>query len=408
MARIAKKTKGKRGRPSKNVHVVEVKASANTVKDLRPGDSDFQYFGAEPDVSKPLNLITAYNWYSHFYGRADAKDFILSYLESTNSPKLKQFRKVAENQIVQTAGWIARMAHRGLVLTAQQTEFYEKSMDRMLATVQTSQPVAAEDLAPETVNKANVQEIMRERAGDAAGFIDALFDSFFASNDSPTVKEFFTPEVTTPIAELKLNNILPQHVPAIIKRWEKLRNEFEAALKGKDEQLVEGYASYSKKQMKNKLAFAEEVISQLNSYIALKAATKKVRVAKPKSVEKIVSRVKYLKAFKDDAQKLDLVSISPTKLHGATECFLFDTKKRKLTYVVADEYSKTLSVKGTKLIGFDKNKSMTKTIRKPGEQINEIMNAGRPATRKFFDNIRAVEVTTKGKVNSDTLILKVW
>jgi hypothetical protein len=76
--------------------------------------------------------------------------------------------------------------------------------------------------------------------------------------------------------------------------------------------------------------------------------------------------------------------------------------------MVADEYSKTFSVKGTTLLGFDNIKSQTKTLRKPAEQIAQILKLGKPAGRKYFSDIRAVATTPNGRTNENMIILKAW
>lgn len=416
MARISRKNKakkpGRRGRPSKSSMTVSVKNSGNSlVKDLIPKDSDYGYYGAEPNFAdgQSVSITRAYNWYSHFYGMSDAKQFLVTYLESIKSDKTKTVKKIPDNKMITTVGWLARMATRGLVLTEEQRAYMNDTVTRMVSRLEQekeAKEASASDDKP-APSRANIQEIMREKARDTAGEIDDLFDSMVWFNDCE--KDFFVDDhVYTPMELLKRSNILPQHVGLILKRWTNIRSEFEEVLKGTDAQLNEAYASYSKKQMKNKLQFTEEVIKQLNDYVSLKQATKKVRVRKPIPVEKLVKRLKYCKTFTDTALKLELVSLSPTKLVGASEAFLYDTKKRKLTYLVADDYSKTLTVQGSKIIGFDKNKSQTKGIRKPSEKVNELMKAGRPASRKLFDNIKAVSVIPKGKTNNDVIILKVW
>ena len=124
-------------------------------------------------------------------------------------------------------------------------------------------------------------------------------------------------------------------------------------------------------------------------------------------VEKQVSKLKYLKVFKDVASKLDLVSIHPTKLHGASEAWVYDTAKRKLHHYVADEYSKTFTVKGSTLLGFDSVQSEVKTMRKPAEQLKEIMGS-KPAARKYFKEIKAVSTSPNGRFNEAMLILKAF
>ena len=64
-------------------------------------------------------------------------------------------------------------------------------------------------------------------------------------------------------------------------------------------------------------------------------------------------------------------------------------------------------VKGSTLLGFDKQESEAKTVRKPGEQLKQVMGS-RPIARKFFKEIKAVSVTPNGRVNKDMIILKVY
>jgi hypothetical protein len=120
-----------------------------------------------------------------------------------------------------------------------------------------------------------------------------------------------------------------------------------------------------------------------------------------------VAKLKYLKEFKDAVNKLDLVSVHPTKLHGASEAWVYDTSKRKLHHYIADEYSKCFTVKGNTILGFDTNKSEIKTLRKPGEQIKEVMGS-KPAARKYFNDIKAVSSTPNGRFNENMIILKAF
>ncbi len=210
-----------------------------------------------------------------------------------------------------------------------------------------------------------------------------------------------------PIDILAKHNILPQHIPIILDVWKKELNEWYEVQEGKDPQLVEGYSQFGKVQVKNMIKAIEQVISDLNSYISIKKASKTPRKRKPVPVEKIVSKLKYLKEFKDAAAKLDLVSVHPTKLHGASEAWVYDTAKRKLHHYIADQYSQTFTVKGNTIIGFDTGKSEIKTLRKPGEQLKEIMGS-KPAARKFFEGIKATATVPNGRFNENMLILKAF
>jgi hypothetical protein len=277
--------------------------------------------------------------------------------------------------------WIETLALEGAALTAkkEETEGEEK---------------------PKKV--VNIQEIMREKADEALGDIEALFDEFV---DSGFSKDFSVDKKV--VSALATRNILPQHMASAIKRYQRLLDEYLEVQAGKCEQLNEGYANYSKMQLRYAIKVIEDIIAEMNGYISLKQATKKPRAKKAVPVERIVAKLKHCKAFKDDALMLELTGLSPVKLHESTEAWVYDTKKRKMHHYVADAYSKCLMVKGNTVIGFDKKESGMKTLRKPVEQITALMGS-KPAARKYFKEIKAVEAVPNGRFNADMVILKAF
>lgn len=391
----------------------------NLVKDFRPKDADVLRYGPEPSFSdhqpedsiRESVLIDTYNWYSKFCTHKDAKQFLIEYLENTKADKevLKLVKKAPDNRMVTSAGWAARCATRGLILTDKQKAYIQSCVDKLSAFAKAGvkdDPVEGEETPPDektAKRKVNIQEVMREKADEALSDIEALFDEFIIAN---CPKDFVIDKRV--VGFLTSRNVLPQHLTAAIKRWTALLAEYTEAQLGKDAQLKEAYACYSKMQLRYSIKLIEDIIAELNGYIGLKQATKKVRVKKAVPVEKTVANLKYLKAFKDDALKIDITSVSPTKLHQCTEAFVYDTAKRKITWLVADDYSKCLTVKGNAVIGFDKKKSMTKTIRKPGDFMKEFTKAGRPSTRKMVEEINAVAAIPNGRFNEGMIILKVW
>ena len=117
-----------------------------------------------------------------------------------------------------------------------------------------------------------------------------------------------------------------------------------------------------------------------------------------------MSKLKYLKEFPE----LKLTSESPTKLIEANEAWLYDTKKRKLIYVVADTHIGSLSVKNNNILGFDAGASVQKTLRKPAEQLKQMTSIGKPAARKYFKDIKATEVAWNPRGTENLVVLRVW
>ena len=383
------------------------------VKALNPRDPDTKYMGDEPffsvqpeSIERNIMLGKGFSWYNRFYGKKDAKELMIQYLDMTDkTADAKVIRKVPDNEFIMTYCWLARMILRGLVLTEHEELAMQTEIKRLKNVVEKPEQkvskttVVKEEESKET-NRPNVQEIMKEKAREAGGELEGVFDDFILSG-APS--KF----ATRAMDEVAKKNVLPQHISLLTEVWKKKLDEFNELLEGKDKQLNEGYSYLTKAQVKNIIKFIEQVIADLNSYISVKKASKAPRARKAVPVEKIVSKLKYLKEFKDPAMKLDLVSMHPVKLHGASEAWVYDTAKRKLHHYIADEYSKAFTVKGNTILGFDTAKSEIKTLRKPGEQIKEVMGS-KPAARKFFDSIKAVGTKPNGRFNENMIILKAF
>ena len=375
------------------------------VKALNPRSPDTQYMGSEPlFVLQPdpdmrfTALSNAFTWYNCFYGKKDAKELMCQYLElSDRTIEAKIMRKVTDSEFINTYGWLARMKLRGLELNESENTKFENEVSRLLKALHKPEVVETSSEVVETPNRPNIQDILREKAKDAAGELEALFDEF--------VTEGKTKSKTMDV--VARFNVMPQHISFIADIWKRKQTEFADLQEGKDKQLIEGYSYLTKIQIRNTVKFIEQVLTDLNAYISVKKASKTPRQRKAVTVEKIVAKLKYLKTFKDVAAKLDLVSISPVKLHGASEAWVYDTAKRKLHHYIADEYSKSFTVKGSTLLGFDTGKSEVKTLRKPAEQLKEIMGS-KPAARKYFTDIKAVSTTPNGRFNEAMIILKAF
>jgi len=377
------------------------------VKALNPRDADTKYMGEEPffpvqpDTEQRFSaLARSFTWYTRFYTKKDAKELLCQYLDyNKRTDEAKQVRKVHESEFIITLCWVARMTMRGLELTEQEELTLQNEVKRLVKSLtETEVKTSATSIAKEEVVTArpNIQEILKEKARDAAGDMEGMIDDFVTKGKAS--------EKTVDI--VAKYNVMPQHIHIIVDIWKRKQDEFQKLSDG-DESLKEGYSYLGKIQIRNILKFIDGVLSDLNSYISIKKASKAPRKKKAVPIEKIVAKLKYLKVFKDVASKLDLVSVHPTKLHGASEAWVYDTAKRKLHHYIADEYSKTFTVKGSTLLGFDSAKSEIKTLRKPGEQIKEVMGS-KPAARKYFADIKAVSTTPNGRFNDAMLILKAF
>jgi hypothetical protein len=148
----------------------------------------------------------------------------------------------------------------------------------------------------------------------------------------------------------------------------------------------------------------EDITSGADRYANFKKANQKVRVKKAKPASVQVAKMQYLKEFQMDTMKL--VSVSPALVVGAQQLWVYNTKNRKLGVYYATGAS-GFSVKGTSLQGYDPDTSIQKTLRRPDAVIGEMLKAGKVALRKVLSDLTTSESTLNGRVNSDTVLLRI-
>jgi hypothetical protein len=316
--------------------------------------------------------------YHYSFGKKEAKELIIDWLSrNERSADAKAFARVPEQSVSCTFGWLSRMNLRGLELLTE-----EKSrLDQHVA-----------DLIDAAKNIKHILEKAQEVAGELEGMLDNIIQ-----DDVKITAEH------KPINLLRGMNISQQHISVVRDTWIKHRDEFADAVAGKDAQLVEAYGHFGKIQLRNLLKFAEQVLADCDSYVQIKKVERRPRKKKPVSPEKLTARFKYLKEFAE----LKLVSEPVTKLVGAGEAWLYDTKKRKLIHVVADQHVSEFTVKGSAIVGFDGGASIQKTLRKPAEQIKALMSGGLPAARKYFKDIKSTETKFNGRGNENLVLLRI-
>jgi hypothetical protein len=381
--------------------------------DLNPKDPDLKYTGTEPLFAhqpdadrRRIALVLSFNWYGRYYQQKDAKQFLVQYaIETGQTERIQELQRAEDREIFSTLGWLARMHLRGLELTDSERTTLASEIVRLADSVaRPTKNDSATAPVQQTVNdvvsaRNNIQEIMKERAREVAGELEGWFDEF-VENGAREVN-------IDPISALAQRNVLPQHISILTEVWKRHLAEYQLVLENKDAQLQEAYKHFSKTQIKALIKFCEAVLAGLGSYVSIKKSTKTKPRRKPQSAEKISSKLKYLKTWENIEQKLKLVSVHPAKIIGASEIYLFDTAKRKIHYYIADSHIGSLNIKGTTIVGFDETNSGVKTVRKPGETVNSLLSAGKPAGRKLFKDIRAVQTKPNGRTNENLIILKV-
>ena len=195
------------------------------------------------------------------------------------------------------------------------------------------------------------------------------------------------------------------HARIIKAFYERPLSEYDELLgKDPDEQLLEGYSCYTKKNQKKMQEFLSSIVLACDQIVGEAKINKAPRKKKIKPAEDLVKRLKFQKS--DDS--LGIVSVPPATIIGAQAMFVYNTKTRKIGYYIAMN-SQGFEVKGTTILNFT-DKSVQKTLRKPAEQLKSFkdLNTQKRMQTWFEKDIKTTEIGLNGRFNEEIVILKVF
>ena len=372
------------------------------VKPLNPRSADTNAMGMEPTWrTQPIEgrisaLSHAFSWYNYFYVKKDAREMIVNYLEAHGrKADVRTLKQIPDSSIRLTTGWLCRMSQVGLELTDPE----QIKLDNLLKEIlESKQDEVAEEVAvDDAVPRITIQDRLREKVSECAGELDGLFDDFIAAGAKLNADY-------KPVVLMRSLNIAPQMVNDIRQIWTRKLSEFDAAVEGKDADLVQGYSFLSKVQLKNCVKFCELVISDCGAYVQIKKVERKPRAVRAVPPEKRAAKFKHAMEFAE----LKLKGLPAASLVDKAEAWLYDTKKRKLVHLVADSHAQAFTVKSNSVIGYSTVESQQKTVRKPADVLRALGAAGKPAARKIYKDLTTTETPFNGRGTENLIILKSW
>lgn len=245
----------------------------------------------------------------------------------------------------------------------------------------------------------NIQDRIREQAGQMSEELDAAIDSFITDPNT------FDPKAFKIVNLLRGKGAKAAQARYIRSFFERGHNELmELASGAADEQLREGYKHHPRKNIKKLIEFYEAIAQACEQIAAEAKILKKPRAKKIKPAEELVKKLKF--CVKDD--KLGIVSVPPAGLIGAQGAVVFNIKTRKLGVYISKS-SAGLSVKGTSITDFTE-KSFQKTLRVPATQLKEFkeQNTQKRVETWFAKSVKTTETVLNGRMNEDIVLLKVF
>ena len=372
------------------------------IKLLNPRSSDTNVMGGEPVwKTQPIEnrisaMSKAFSWYNYFYGKKDARDMIVNYLESHDrKADVRALKNIPDSSIRLTTGWLCRMNMVGLELS----ETEQIKLDNLLKEILTSkQTVEVEsDSGSDALAKPNIQDRLREKVGECAAELDGMFDEFMMAGAKMSADY-------KPIMVIRGMNVAPQMISEIANRWKRKLAEFEEAVEGKDALLVEAYSYLTKIQLRNCVKFCEAVVNDCGAYVQIKKVERKPRKVRAVPPEKRAAKFKHTAEFAE----LKLKGLPAASLVDKAEAWLYDTKKRKLIHLMADSHTQAFTIKNNSIIGYSTVDTLQKTVRKPADITKAIQAAGKPAARKVYKDLTTTETPWNARGTENLIILKAW
>ena len=348
----------------------------------------------------------AMNYYRLEFSGKDLKPAVIKWMTSVEcaAEDIAAFKRTKDNRVNVTMGAIASCLLRGMPAvradfnSGRDTAAWLRSV--IVETIEAGKN-DKDDTEVVEVKPVGVQPSIQDRVREAAyKMTEEIEDAIDGFQTDP---ESFDPKAFKMLNLLKGKEVKAAHARIIKTFYSRDLAELEELASGKgDEQLREAYSHRSKKQIKNLIAFYQEIMMACDMLAQEAKVNRAPRKTKAVPKEKLIAKLK----FKKTDEPLKLVSINPVDIIGASELWIFNIKTRKLGKYVATEFN-TLNVKGTTITNFDEFKSVQKTIRKPEEKLKEFKAAGKVQLRKFLDDINATDTKMNGRINEETILLKV-
>lgn len=352
-------------------------------------DANHFFAGSEPKYSIELSqikLIEVLNWYSQNKNKKDAEKYALDFFK-------KKFKIDASDALdgeVSTFGFVCRIVSNGATLPEKNQIWFENRIEEVKKAVVNKKVklVQVSSSTPVVSIQERVAEKVSEIAGELEGSIDELIESDFEKTPSPY--------------GILHDKAKGMHANRLIEIFKKRRVEFDEVLHTKDPDLKEGYSNFTKPQLKKLVAYCDQIITDCMKIAGESAKTRKPRKRKVKSADELVKKISYCEKF----DELKLVSVAPKEIIGAMQLWVYNTKTRKLGCYHAEDVG-GLSIKGSTLQNFNETKSVMKKLRKPEQMLPEVLKGGKVFLRNVIENIRAVESPMTGRLNGDTILLRV-
>lgn len=366
--------------------------------------NELNFHGPEPTWEKVNKLSakeletkvsSAYNWYNYAHHEEDKVWMVKQYLieNKYKNDVVVSASGLRSVDISSPVAFLMRMMSRGFVLSGERKTWFEENLQNLLQNSKKGNVVVIKKKKTPEVKKLTVQDYISLSVTKHLVELEERLDNIIRDGANADNFKYYD--------WLTLNKVKPLIAKRIAEYYRPQLEEVKMAISGTDKELSYGYRLYNNKHAAALRGFFEMIITDGETWAQNMHGHRRPRKKRVVSIEKQIQKVTYQK----EDSSLKVVSIDPSKIIGANELWLFNTKYRVMQYYVAIDRG-GFKVKGTTLKNYNEKLSNTRKIRKPEEVVREIIDGGPKVILKMYEKLKVKPTKVNGRLNKFTLILR--
>lgn len=361
---------------------------------------DEKMMGPEPIFNQDTEFtqslyINSSRWYGYFYKNKDYLPSIWKYAEKKlgyDKKKLSVLKRLKDWHWLKIRTRV-KLLERGWVFTEEEIQFVNTFIEDSykLGLKEKKKKEAAKPSKPVI----SPQERTRLK----------VLNTIYADWDSEIIEGWMDEDYTKKFScynRFKMHglksNAINMFKDLIIEEYDSIKSAYDKT----DDQCVEGYSHVSKGNKRKMMKQFEDTFEDLEKLRTAFKSERLPRAKKPKTSDKQVENLKYLKEDID----AKLASINPVLIPGKNKLFVYNTKQRKLTEYICSSVT-GFEVGGTTIKNFDE-KSRTCTLRKPDDILPQILNKTERQIDNIWDSLTTKITKPTGRINADCILMRVF
>ena len=336
------------------------------------------------------SLVSAFNWYNLHWDADYYKKYAIESAESNNN--YKEFVPYLKRADYLTIRQIA--VYFALLDNCQELKKEELTkLNNLLSMISISNVVhkVKKQVQPNVVIDEKEQQFNIKSHNAMAEVEDGL-DEVYLQKKIPNNAD----KIVMICDDTRLKKYVSEQIKKKLDVYEKIQL-------GEDEELVEAYSNYNKRQLKLTIDYLNGILSTFDKLRSVKPTSTKTVRKRPQTPQQITKKMTVYKTLPE----FKIICQPAHKIVGSSAVYVYFVENRKLVRFVPMK-DMSLSANGMSIVNFDPEKTVAKTLRKPEvffEQFKNSKGISKTELKKAFDSVAGQTKTYGTRLNDKCVIL---